>query len=140
MESASVSDDRRKFRRFRLREESSFVLTPQAPSIGEIINIGSGTEVTITELAELVKRTVGYEGELRFDPSKPDGTPRKLLDVSKSSISAKAVLLINTFLIPLGQMILKPVCCSAGMIHVLMKYRFAWSRNRRFEVTFLMPI
>jgi GDP-L-fucose synthase len=49
----------------------------------EIINIGSGTEVTIKELAELVKQTVGYEGELRLDPSKPDGTPRKLLDVSK---------------------------------------------------------
>lgn len=49
----------------------------------EIINIGSGVEVTIKELAELVKQTVGYEGDIRFDASKPDGTPRKLLDVSK---------------------------------------------------------
>ncbi len=49
----------------------------------EIINVGSGTEVTIKELAELVKQAVGYEGTLRFDTSKPDGTPRKLLDVSK---------------------------------------------------------
>ncbi len=49
----------------------------------EIINIGSGVEVTIKELAELVKQTVGYEGNIRFDSTKPDGTPRKLLDVSK---------------------------------------------------------
>ncbi|MDY0095391.1 MAG: GDP-L-fucose synthase [Candidatus Vecturithrix sp.] len=49
----------------------------------EIINIGSGVEVTIKELAELVKQTVGYEGHIRFDSTKPDGTPRKLLDVSK---------------------------------------------------------
>jgi GDP-L-fucose synthase len=49
----------------------------------EIINIGSGVEVTIKELAELIKHTVAYEGNIRFDSSKPDGTPRKLLDVSK---------------------------------------------------------
>lgn len=49
----------------------------------EIINIGSGVEVTIKELAELIKHTVAYEGNIRFDPGKPDGTPRKLLDVSK---------------------------------------------------------
>ena len=49
----------------------------------EIINIGSGVEVTIKELAELMKQTVGYEGNIRFDSTKPDGTPRKLLDVSK---------------------------------------------------------
>jgi GDP-L-fucose synthase len=45
------------------------------------INVGSGQEVTIRELAGLIKDTVGFTGELRFDPSKPDGTPRKLLDV-----------------------------------------------------------
>lgn len=44
------------------------------------INIGSGQEVSIRELAERVKEAVGYLGELRFDTSKPDGTPRKLLD------------------------------------------------------------
>jgi len=48
----------------------------------EIINVGVGNDVTIKELAENVKETVGYEGELVFDASKPDGTPRKLLDVS----------------------------------------------------------
>ncbi len=47
------------------------------------INIGSGEEVSIAELAQLVKEIVGYEGKLVFDTTKPDGTPRKLLDVSK---------------------------------------------------------
>ncbi|WP_046865778.1 GDP-L-fucose synthase [Microvirga massiliensis] len=47
------------------------------------INIGTGTDVTIRKLAELVCRIVGFEGELRFDTTKPDGTPRKLLDVSR---------------------------------------------------------
>ena len=51
--------------------------------IGEFINIGTGSDVTIKELAELIKKTVGYEGELEFDTTKPDGTPKKLLDVSK---------------------------------------------------------
>lgn len=47
------------------------------------INLGCGCDVSIRELAELVKATVGYEGRLTFDSSKPDGTPRKLLDVSR---------------------------------------------------------
>ncbi len=49
----------------------------------EIVNIGTGTDVTILELAELIKEEVGYNGKIDFDSSKPDGTPRKLLDVSK---------------------------------------------------------
>ncbi|HEX6998519.1 MAG TPA: GDP-L-fucose synthase [Gammaproteobacteria bacterium] len=49
----------------------------------EIINVGVGEDVSIAELAELVRRIVGYEGTLEFDRSKPDGTPRKLLDVSR---------------------------------------------------------
>ena len=49
----------------------------------EFFNIGTGKELTIRELAELIKDIVGFEGELKFDTSKPDGTPRKLLDVSK---------------------------------------------------------
>jgi GDP-L-fucose synthase len=48
-----------------------------------LVNVGWGNDVTILELAELVKKVVGYEGELKFDTSKPDGTPRKLMDVSK---------------------------------------------------------
>ena len=47
------------------------------------INVGTGTDVTIRELAETIARVTGYQGELRFDPSKPDGPPRKLLDVSR---------------------------------------------------------
>lgn len=49
----------------------------------ELVNVGSGTEVSIKDLAMLVKDAVGFEGELVFDTSKPDGTPRKLMDVSK---------------------------------------------------------
>ena len=44
------------------------------------VNIGSGQELTISELAEAVAKAVGFEGTLAFDSSKPDGTPRKLLD------------------------------------------------------------
>ncbi|PEJ65960.1 GDP-L-fucose synthase [Bacillus toyonensis] len=49
----------------------------------EIVNIGVGEDLSIKELAEKVKATVGFTGELRFDTSKPDGTPRKLVDVTK---------------------------------------------------------
>lgn len=49
----------------------------------EIVNVGTGVDVSIGELAELVKNIVGYRGNLRFDATKPDGTPRKLLDVSR---------------------------------------------------------
>lgn len=54
-----------------------------ADEIGEFINIGSGKERTIKEIVELVKKTVGFEGEIEWDSTKPDGTPRKLMDVSK---------------------------------------------------------
>ena len=47
------------------------------------VNVGSGAEVTIAEFAKLVAEVVGYRGELTFDPSRPDGVPRKLLDSSK---------------------------------------------------------
>lgn len=49
----------------------------------EIVNIGTGEDISIRELAEIVKQIVGFEGEIKNDTSKPDGTPRKLLDVSK---------------------------------------------------------
>ena len=48
-----------------------------------IYNVGSGTDVTIRELAETIMKVVGFKGEIVFDASKPDGTPRKLLDVSR---------------------------------------------------------
>jgi len=49
----------------------------------ETVNLGTGKELTIAALAELVKKVVGYMGKVRYDATKPDGTPRKLLDVSK---------------------------------------------------------
>jgi GDP-L-fucose synthase len=52
-------------------------------SDGGIVNVGSGQEVSVSELAKLVSNVVGYQGKLTFDRSKPDGTPRKLLDVSR---------------------------------------------------------
>lgn len=54
-----------------------------ASDLGEIINIGVGTEITIRKLAELVADIVGFRGKLLFDSSKPDGPPRKMLDVSR---------------------------------------------------------
>ncbi len=48
-----------------------------------LINIGTGEDLTIQELAEMIARVVGFRGELAFDTSKPDGTPRKLMDISK---------------------------------------------------------
>ena len=55
--------------------------------MGEIrnchINIGTGKEITIRDLSKMIAQTVGFEGEIVFDASKPDGTPRKLIDVSK---------------------------------------------------------
>lgn len=57
------------------------------PSLGEIrnshINVGTGKELTIRELSELVVKVVGFSGMVEFDTSKPDGTMRKLIDVSK---------------------------------------------------------
>ena len=57
------------------------------PALGEIrnchINVGTGKELTIRELSELVRETIGFNGEIVFDTSKPDGTMRKLIDVSK---------------------------------------------------------
>jgi GDP-L-fucose synthase len=48
-----------------------------------IVNVGTGEDVTIGELGELIREVTGYRGRLAFDASKPDGTPRKLLDVSR---------------------------------------------------------
>ncbi|ABF42813.1 NAD-dependent epimerase/dehydratase [Candidatus Koribacter versatilis Ellin345] len=65
-----------------LAEETydAFVSDPERPPL---LNIGCGEDLTISALAHLVAKELGYEGEIVFDPSKPDGTPRKLLDVSR---------------------------------------------------------
>lgn len=57
----------------------------------QFVNIGVGEDISIRELAELIKEVVGFQGDLEFDSSKPDGTPRKLMDVSKlTSLGWKA--------------------------------------------------
>jgi GDP-L-fucose synthase len=48
-----------------------------------LYNVGTGVDLTIKDLAELIQKAVGHEGEIIWDSSKPDGTPRKLMDVSK---------------------------------------------------------
>jgi GDP-L-fucose synthase len=53
------------------------------PLTGEFINIGTGEDITIADLAEMIRRIVGYEGKIVWDASKPDGTPRKRLDVAR---------------------------------------------------------
>lgn len=62
-------------------EQYASLLTPHA--LPPLINVGCGEDVTIRELAETAQRVVGFKGSLVFDTSKPDGTPRKLLDVSR---------------------------------------------------------
>jgi len=51
--------------------------------IKELVNVGTGEDITISDLAAIIKKIVGYNGEIQFNISKPDGTPRKVLDVSK---------------------------------------------------------
>jgi GDP-L-fucose synthase len=59
--------------------------------IGEFINIGTGYEITINELARLISDIVGFDGEIKHDITKPDGTPRKILDTSRfTSLGWKA--------------------------------------------------
>ena len=47
------------------------------------INIGTGEDLSIAELVEIIKKVVGFKGEIKYDTTKPDGTPRKLLDVTR---------------------------------------------------------
>ena len=60
------------------------VLATQHYDQPEPINIGAGREISIRTLAELISELTGFRGELRWDPSKPDGQPRRCLDVSKA--------------------------------------------------------
>jgi len=64
-----------------LADACAFILQLKDPP--DWINIGTGTDVTIRELTEAVARTTGYQGRIAWDPSRPDGAPRKLLDVSR---------------------------------------------------------
>ncbi len=51
--------------------------------IGDLINIGSGEDIMLKDLAEMIRKIVGFEGEVKYDTTKPDGTPRKLLDITR---------------------------------------------------------
>lgn len=64
-----------------LADACAFLL--RLPNPPDLINVGTGTDVTIRELTEIVAATVGYTGRIVWDATKPDGTPRKLMDVSK---------------------------------------------------------
>lgn len=68
-----------------LMEQPDEAITPELLSYPRpcFVNLGTGVDVTIRELAETVKNVVGFEGTLIFDPTKPDGTPRKLQDISR---------------------------------------------------------
>jgi len=60
------------------------------------INIGTGKDITIKDLSNLISKTIGYTGQILFDPSKPDGTMRKLVDVTKiNNLGWKHSLEIN---------------------------------------------
>ncbi|MBC7704357.1 MAG: GDP-L-fucose synthase [Rhodoferax sp.] len=79
-----------------MADASVFIMENESIKDG-LLNVGTGTDVTIRELAETIMDVVGFEGTLTFDASKPDGTPRKLMDVSRmkeigwlSDISLKA--------------------------------------------------
>ncbi|MDB5807722.1 MAG: GDP-fucose synthetase [Betaproteobacteria bacterium] len=63
--------------------EAQFAALTQSQTVAPLINVGTGIDQTILELAGLIRETVGYAGKFVFDASKPDGTPRKLLDVSR---------------------------------------------------------
>ena len=73
------------FREFLYADDlaSACIFLMQNYSEEQFINVGSGSEITIRELSELVKRIVGFSGEIVWDTSKPDGTPRKLMDSSR---------------------------------------------------------
>ena len=62
---------------------SACVFLMEKESFKDIINVGSGVDLTIRELAEMICKIIGFTGELNFDTSKPDGPPRKLLDISR---------------------------------------------------------
>ena len=62
-----------------------FMNNRDAKDVGPFVNIGLGEDVAIRDLASAIKDIVGYSGEIKFDPSKPDGMPRKLMDVTRAA-------------------------------------------------------
>jgi GDP-L-fucose synthase len=77
-----------------LADACAFILGHEAPP--DWINVGTGSDVTIRELTEIVAEVTGYRGRITWDASKPDGTPRKLLDVSRmSALGWKAAIALR---------------------------------------------
>ena len=66
-----------------IKEKHKFSYLMKNYNDSEIVNIGTGEDISIKELANLIKSITNYSGEIVFDETKPDGTPRKLLDVTK---------------------------------------------------------
>lgn len=77
------SDDMADACLFLVRKDLGELADVLAPDVPPLVNIGCGQDQTIEDLARLIMTTIGFTGELQFDSSKPDGTPQKLLDVSK---------------------------------------------------------
>lgn len=77
------SDDMADACLFLMRKDLGELADVLAPDVPPLVNIGCGQDQTIEDLARLIMTTIGFTGELQFDSSKPDGTPQKLLDVSK---------------------------------------------------------
>jgi GDP-L-fucose synthase len=76
------ADDMAEASLFVLKLDKETYQTNTKPMLSHI-NVGTGKDITIREMAETIKRVVGFEGELKFDNSKPDGSKRKLIDVSR---------------------------------------------------------
>lgn len=66
-----------------LAEAIRFLMEHPGPIEHDLINVGTGTDLSIAELALTIQEAIGHQGEIRWDPAKPDGTPRKLMDVSR---------------------------------------------------------
>lgn len=87
-------------------------------SESEIVNVGVGKDISIKELAEKIKEVVGYEGEIVFNTSKPDGTPRKLVDVSKiQHLGWEASTSLNEGLVKTYEHFLKKVENATTILH-----------------------
>jgi GDP-L-fucose synthase len=62
-----------------------FMRNVEAKDVGSFVNIGLGHDISVRDLAFAIKNIVGFRGDIAFDPSKPDGMPRKLMDVSRAA-------------------------------------------------------
>ncbi len=79
----------------------------------ELVNIGTGEDISILNLAELIKNITGYKGEIKMNPSKPDGTPRKLMDVTRlKKLGWKASINLKDGLDQVHKELIQKISCS----------------------------